>query len=140
MLSLLKKLFLVKEIKSKEGVLHFQRYRIIECSLFAIYVHYIAKSDEDKFPHSHPWNFWSLILFGGYYEALVKKYSFKKEYFKKQFLSIGYRYYDDYHQINLIKPTWTLVLCSPRNEDYTWGYLTDEGHVNFDVYRKNKNE
>lgn len=139
MFNLIKKFFLVKEIKSKEGVLHFLRYRVIECSLFSIYIHYIAKSDEDKNPHSHPWSFWSLILFGGYYETLINRHTKEKQYFKKEFLSAGHRFYDDYHQISLIKPTWTLVFCSPRNENYTWGYLTEEGHVDHITYRINKN-
>ena len=61
-------LFLVKEIKSKAGELHFRRWRFLETPWFGIYLHYIAKADEDKHPHDHPWSFVGIILWGGYEE------------------------------------------------------------------------
>ena len=139
MFNWLKNLFLVKEIKSQAGELHFQRYRIIECRLFALYLHYIAKADEDKHMHSHPWNFYSMILKGGYIEEIDNPRSF--DTVKGRFIfSIGYRFYDTYHKVvTLCRPTWTLVLTSPKKEDYTWGYLVDGKHVAFDKYRENKN-
>ncbi len=39
--------FLVKEIKSKAGELHFRRWRLLQLPFFAIYIHGIYKSDED---------------------------------------------------------------------------------------------
>lgn len=33
---------------------------------FRIFIHKIARSDDDPDPHDHPWNFLSLILKGGY--------------------------------------------------------------------------
>ncbi len=57
-------------------------------------VHLFLDDDKDE-PHSHPWNFTSLILFGGYDEYVetdnkdlaVKSYGFlsrnKKQYFQK---------------------------------------------------------
>lgn len=140
MLNLFRKLFLVKEIKSKIGELHFQRYRLLECKLGAIYIHYIAKSDEDSHQHSHPFNFYSLILKGGYDEDLTYFRSLEQESFSKRFLSIGYRFFNDYHKIKLIAPTWTLVFASPRNEDYVWGYLVDGRHIEFEKYREMKNK
>lgn len=135
------KYFLVKEIKSKTGELHFRRYRLIECSMFALYIHFINKHDEDLHYHSHPWNFWSLILKGGYEENFTSKNERENSTHIRKFLSLGFRFYDDYHKVvKLFSPTWTLVLTSPRNVNYTWGYLVNGKHVNFDEYRKNKNE
>jgi hypothetical protein len=140
MFNWIKNLFLVKEIKSKTGELHFQRYRIIECRLFALYLHYIAKADEDAHLHSHPWNFYSLILKGGYYEDIIRPDGYTSR-ITRRLLSLEYRFYDAYHKvIQLIKPTWTLVLVSPKKEGYTWGYLVDGKHVDFETYRENKNE
>jgi len=147
-------LFLAKEIKSKSGELHFQRWRIVWTPLFAIYIHYIAKSDEDKHPHNHPWNFYSFILYGGYKETLTKETSFAQYamsiIFKipcpsytttvdtfKQFSFIS-RDRLWFHKISLLKPTWTLVFTGKNYKD--WGYLVDNQHVNFEEYRKNKNE
>jgi hypothetical protein len=33
-----------------------------------IYLHHILRSDHDRSKHDHPWNFASLIVWGGYYE------------------------------------------------------------------------
>jgi hypothetical protein len=68
---IIKKLFLAKEIISKEGVLHFRRWRIIECLLFNIYIHKIYVKDNDL--HDHPWNYFSLILSGSYIEKTKDK-------------------------------------------------------------------
>jgi len=59
-----------KEIISKDGVLHFRRWKIILTPWFAIYIHAIYKADEDKHLHNHPWNFWSFVLKGSYTERL----------------------------------------------------------------------
>lgn len=47
-------IFLIKEIKSKTGDLHFRRWRIIETPWFSIYVHGIYKADEEAHLHDHP--------------------------------------------------------------------------------------
>lgn len=155
MKNLIRKLFLVKEIKSKEGVLHFQRYRFFQSKKFAIYLHFIAKSDEDKHPHNHPWNFVSIILKGGYIESLWKydtvynvsgipncHYNgyFITKYVRKLWKNfIAIRDAESYHKIELLAPTWTLVFTGPRRLD-EWGYLTESGFQNHIEYRKNKNE
>ena len=150
LLKLLRKVFLVKEIVSKKGVVHFQRYRILQFWLFSIYVHYIAKSDEDKCPHSHPWNFVSFILSGGYFEYFWENSLFrtlindsntphiktqKNTYLRFSFIC---RKYDDFHKIELLAPTWTLVFTGRRVND-NWGYLTETGFKNHIEYRKEKN-
>src|SRR5487761_2675657 len=59
---------LVKEIVSKEGVVHFRRYRLLTTPWFNVYVHNILASDEDNDPHDHPWGFAALMLWGSYLE------------------------------------------------------------------------
>lgn len=68
MKDLFRKLFLIKEIKSKLGILHFQRWRIVQTPWFSIYIHRIFREDEDQHCHSHPWSFVSFILNGSYTE------------------------------------------------------------------------
>ena len=58
----------VKEIRSKDGVLHFKRFAIIETSIFAVYIHKIYEADKDPYMHSHPWNFFGIVLKGSYTE------------------------------------------------------------------------
>lgn len=59
----------VKEIRSKEGELYFERYAIFEIeNVASLYIHRIHKADKDKHLHTHPWNFASVILKGSYAE------------------------------------------------------------------------
>lgn len=147
-------LFLVKEIKSKEGEVHFRRYRLLWTPLFSIYLHNILKSDEDKHLHSHPWDYTSIILRGGYTEFLARRTNlydillsflfsscpdpFQTEINTFKPFSMVRRKKEDYHKISLLSPTWTLVWTGRRNE--SWGYLVNNEHVDHETYRKNKNE
>lgn len=149
-----RKLFLVREISSKTGELHFQRYRILETPWFNVYIHYIAKSDEDKDPHNHPWNFRTYVLSGGYLESLYLQFYMSEHKDKRHKRVLYNRYWhlpfcntnpfqsrtNEYHRIKLIKPTWTLVITGPRiNEN--WGYLLENDTVlDFKEYRKEKNK
>jgi hypothetical protein len=152
-----RKLFLIREIFSKEGVLHFQRWRLLSTRWGSLFVHYIARSDEDKHMHDHPWDFWSLILSGGYYETSQRSpWSIAPARIADYMDGIakivdgrlitkcapGYlvmREARDFHQITLIKPTWTLVWVGPRIHE-PWGYLTEEGWMNHVEYRNKKQQ
>lgn len=123
---------LVKEIRSKTGELHFCRWRIIETRWFNIYIHLIAKADEDKHEHSHPWNFISITLLGGYEETnTTYKPSYHtggarrdifKFFGKKPFISRVTR--DTFHKVTkLFEPTLTLVFTGKRYDD--WYYDID---------------
>lgn len=135
---LIRKLFLVKEIISQEGELHFQRYRLLATPWFNLYLHRISKSDEDKHSHDHPWNFWSWILWGSYREV----YSLPPSH-----LAVHYATYRpgqvarhaalDAHSITLLTPVvWTLVLTTGRSR--VWGYQTKQGWIDFKSYRSLK--
>lgn len=127
---------LVKEIRSKSGELHFCRWRILESPWLNIYIHLIAKSDEDKHPHNHPWSFWSITLLGKYNELISTK--FGKSWFGPKSI-VSFKNKNIYHKVYLIEPTLSLVITGPRNKD-KWGYLLDNYvHVDFDEYRNMKN-
>lgn len=124
---------LVKEIKSKEGVLHFQRWRIMETPLFNIYVHKIHKADEDRHLHNHPWNFAVLCIGGSYIEeANTKGFVFVKPW------NFRYRGHRAYHKIlKIVKgPVITLVLTVGRKK--LWGYNVDGVFVDHETYRNQK--
>lgn len=130
-------LFLAKEIKSKEGVLHFQRWRILWTPYFAIYIHKLYKSDEDDHMHSHPWAFRTFILAGAYDEEhrlLRNNYKYGRSTYTA--LDTIARTKDDYHKITLIKPTITLVFTGKNSGD--WGYYCGHGYMDFKTYRRDK--
>jgi len=137
---LFNKLFLTKEIRSQEGELHFLRYRLFSCPWLRLYIHKICKSDEDIHLHSHPWNFYSFILKGGYRQeywehAKENRTSFIR--FKRFDLIQMNR--NDFHKITLDQsPTWTFVIAYGKRD--TWGYLTSSlGLVDHKFYRELKN-
>lgn len=136
----IRKFFLVKEIVSKYGQIHFRRFRLLQTPWFAIYIHQILKSDEDQDMHDHPWNFTSVILEGSYMEACK---------IAPDFDSIHYRTYysgdviehkaEDAHKLTLkSQEVWTLVLVSGRTR--YWGYQTPAGWIGHEEYRQLKNE
>lgn len=137
MRKLFRHLFLVKEIISREGVLHFQRWRLLQTPWFGVYIHYIAESDKDKHPHSHPWDFITLILKGGYWESLTIGPYDTWEILRKPF-SFAKRNHNQFHKISLLEPTWSLVFVGQHK--YEWGYLTENGVIPNEEYRKLKHE
>lgn len=56
-----------------DGVLHMRRWVAEIESLGSVRLHFIAKEDEDIYPHDHPFNFYSLILAGWYREERYNK-------------------------------------------------------------------
>lgn len=139
MLEKIMKYRLVKEIVSRQGVVHFRRYKIMETPWFALYIHQICQSDMDQDPHDHPWDFESLILKGAYTEVYLDPECPEE--------SISCSYYrgdvvkhksTDAHKITLLTDeVWTLVYTTGNRRD--WGYLTAKGWVDHITYRKQKN-
>ena len=126
---------LIKEIKSKEGELHFQRWSIFSSKKFSIYIHKIYKHDEDKFVHSHPWNLWTIILQGSYDEKLMLKEG-KFKTVKRRFLHFAFRSREAFHKIEKVhEPVISLALVFGKR--YSWGYwIKDHGIVSNEDYRK----
>ena len=133
---LFRKLFLRSEIISKTGVLHFQRWRLIETPWFRCYIHYIFESDKDLHLHSHPWDFWSFVLSGGYVEELLGGEMNIVRRFKWNHHAAS-----DYHRLTLTqKPTISLFFATGKRQ--VWGYFVPEmgGLVDDATYRRLKNE
>jgi len=136
----LRRIFLVKEIVSKYGQVHFRRYRLIQTPWFAVYIHQILRSDEDLDPHDHPWNFSSVILEGAYRERVWYPPNFDKiNYYDHYTGDVIEHKAEDAHKITLIsQEVWTLVFTSGR-ERY-WGYQTPIGWIGHKEYRQLKSE
>lgn len=128
------KLFeIVKDIYSKERILHFRRWALFETKWASVYLHKICESDKDAHCHDHPWPFLSLILSGGYVEETPSG-TFKL--FRSWTLNV--KKATDFHKITLVKkPTWTLVITGKRCRN--WGYLVDDRFIDATTYRQMKN-
>lgn len=125
----------IKEITSKDGVLHFKRWNILSTRFFSIYLHGIYMPDDDKHLHSHPWIFISLVLFGSYTEELD---GFGLN--KRRPGNIAFRRAEQYHKIHTLhsKKVYTLNLMWGRQE--TWGYKVDGKFVDHVTYRQLKRD
>lgn len=136
---ILNKLFLVKEIRSKEGELHFLRYRLFSCPWLRLYIHKICMSDEDAHLHTHPWNFISFILKGGYLQRVMAKPNDLFEHVIQRATQFSFVHMNRYegHQLILVKPTWTFVIAYGSHGP--WGYLTKDGFIDHKRYRELKN-
>lgn len=137
---------LIREIRSKAGELHFKRWRVIETPWFNIYIHYIAKSDEDEHLHEHPWNFRTFVLKGGYKHRVIRPVAdmahFRNIYHEETetvlpFHSVNMRWMD-LHKVELFAPTWSLVFTGPRIND-GWCYYVDGKLIHHTEYRRLKN-
>jgi hypothetical protein len=146
-----KKLFLVREIISRAGVVHFRRYRFLETPWLRVYLHQILESDKDGDLHDHPWSFFSLILKGHYEEKLATSSGVRIQngvlspiYSGDTTLnqctpgSFNHRRANQPHCLNQVfAPTWTLVLAYGKRRE--WGYQTPYGWIDNKTYRKIKN-
>ena len=125
---------LIKEIKSKTGEIHFRRYLLFSTPWFHCYLHRIYKADQDLHLHNHPWNFWGMVLWGGYLEKTSEGIK------TRGFLSCGGGNRKYFHKIEemITSPTTTLFFVGKKT--YPWGYKTSEGIIEQSVYRERKNQ
>ena len=122
---------LVKEIKSKEGIVHFQRYELLKTPWFICYLHKIYERDKDLHLHNHPWKFLGIIIKGSYIEQRPDKEKIKS------FGSLGWGDQRYFHKIKqVINPTISLFFVSIKTNE--WGYQTEKGFIDHKTYRSNK--
>lgn len=123
---------LVKEIRSRQGELHFRRYRLLELPFLRVYIHNICKADEDAHQHTHPWNFLTFIITGGYEEQSGDKV--------RRFYPgcIGVKTCSESHKVvKLFGNTWTFVVAWGKRRD--WGYrLSNKMIAQHKAYREMK--
>jgi hypothetical protein len=125
---------LIKEIRSKEGKLHFRRWEILKTRWFSIYIHGIYEADQDKHLHNHPWDYKSIVLKGSYIEETLTGNNVMRP------LKMVTRDGKDYHKIKELKSksVYTLFIVSPVKR--IWGYLVDGSWMNHEEYREKKNK
>jgi hypothetical protein len=104
------------------------RLILIRCWLFRLYIHIFVDSD-DECQHDHPWDFISLILWGGYWEVDKNK---KKKWHGPG--SVLFRRASWQHQVIIPKGkrAYTIVFCTTKYRD--WGFFTPSGWIHFRRY------
>lgn len=129
--------------------LYLRRFFIFRNPFFRVYLHKIVRSDEDRDPHDHPWDFTTIPLRGKYiderwipvpddgwlsssiqvsrlpYSIVPEEVKTFKAYRRKA---------EHTHRVQLIegKPVWTLVVIGkPRRK---WGFHTEGGWVPWQQY------
>jgi hypothetical protein len=104
------------------------RRQLLQTPLFGIYVHVMRREDADRYPHDHPWNFWSLILRGGYEEMrypdaarrrCLRMFVLSHTRWRLHRLRVG-----DAHRVISVQPgTVTLVIVGRHRQ--VWGFYPD---------------
>ena len=126
---------IVRYYSEKEKV-HFSKYApylirwtLFSCKYFSLKLHHTLISDEADL-HDHPWNYLTLILWGGYWEETLfdadsKSISTKMKFYRP--LSLLFRRGDEPHRLMLQpgKTCWTLVFTSRKWRD--WGFINKKG-------------
>lgn len=87
-----------------------------------VYLHHILRSDDDRDPHDHPWDYTTAILANGYRESVFFP---RTPYGYAHTMTVGdfRRYYARHtHKLELLdgRDTWTLVIAGPTIR--RWGF------------------
>lgn len=118
------------------------RYFLLQTRWFAVYLHHLHASDEDRALHDHPWSFVTFLLSGGYWEhtparprdrVSSKLVDVVTCHWHRRF-SILWRPAEYKHRLELARPTWTLVLRFARRRQ--WGFWTTDGWIDWVSYGK----
>lgn len=132
---------LVREIKDQAGNLVFRRWALLTTRWFSVYLHgmYDKRGDRDAHCHDHPWSFWGIVLWGGYFQV-----THDTKTYKHRRLGLGSLFHmpaaGRYHRILSLNrdKSFSLVFASARKR--LWGYWTPDGWMESKLYRARKNE
>ena len=100
------------------GSLYMKRWRWFSNDGIGVRVHNIRRSDSDRELHDHPFDFTSIILWGGYWET--RDDGSRTCYGPG---SVVHRRAEMLHRLELPGPAWTLVFRGPYRRE--WGFVRD---------------
>lgn len=122
--------------KSNSEFVYLRRLRVIQTPWFAFYIHWIKEPDLDRYPHDHPWNFFSFVLRGFYSENLYVDLSGDVSDSKvHKTFSLHHMSMDIAHKITSVSENLvTLVFTGKRKR--TWYFWTENGFVEWTAIDK----
>jgi len=129
------KLLARRTIHDFDGQPYLRRWTLVETPWFKLMLHHILRSDADRELHDHPYDFTSLILWGGYLEHLEPPAGSELNVFRWREVGTLVRHQaEDLHRIELPAgcTAWTLVFCGRRRR--TWGFKTKFGWMPWERY------
>ena len=110
---------------------------------YNVFLHKFLKSDPDDV-HDHPWNYFTIILKGGYWEwipvfdSLGVKFNEYKVWRGPGSFRFGKS--TNYHRIEL-EPgvvAWTLFFVGPKKRE--WGFLVNNKWIHYEKYLDEKKD
>ena len=136
----------VREIWDRHDNLYFRRTLLLKTPWFAVCRHEFFQRpddpiyDKDGVLHNHPQEFWTYVLEGGYEEFRMDSIgSDVKEYYRRAGFK-GFVDKDCFHRINSIFENkgrkYCKTLTVAKLERRAWGFLTDEGVISNEEFRK----
>jgi hypothetical protein len=132
---------LIREIKDRTGKTVFKRWLLLRTPWFSIFIHgmYDRRGDQDAHCHDHPWNFWSLILWGGYFEVVHD--TVNHHYGVRHPGSVQYMPARGiYHRVIELNRSRSYSLVVASRETVPWGYWTQDGWIENQQYRQLKRD
>lgn len=94
---------------------YLHRWTLLRSRWLGVFLHRFVRSAVAVY-HDHPWDFWSLILKGGYVERRPQRTPNVRRP-----LSIAFRRAEDLHYVKLLGAScWTLVVRFRRRRE--WGF------------------
>jgi hypothetical protein len=102
----------------------------------SIRLHQWLRSDDERAAHDHPSDFLTLVLFGGYVDALEHADG-SQSYDRLAVAAVRYRRAEHRHRVVLThSPTWTLLYFAPARRD--WGFYKRRAIGGFRFLRQHK--
>lgn len=97
-----------------------------------IFLHHILRSDDDREPHTHPWKFLSLILWGSYRERILNHWRrvadrpYEPIYYTRVATpgTLLNNSAEHTHRVEIIRPVWSLVFVHGAEQE--WGFWTQD--------------
>lgn len=114
---------------------------IIQTPFGTLRVHHILRSDEARAMHDHPWDFWTLLVSGGYYEVTPHPQGLEVRGLHTDESkpvevtrwwprwSLRHVRAEQLHRLILVEPVWTVVVSGPKRR--AWGFMTSAGWLHW---------
>lgn len=109
------------------------RITLFKCPYFSVKIHKALMSDP-AIPHDHPWNYYSLILWGGYWEETTLPNYEEGHYVQKIWYGPGkllIRKGDKLHRLVIPEKKYSISLILTSKKWRDWGFWDFyEGWIN----------
>jgi len=117
--------------------------RLLQALDIAVRIHVILRSDNDRHPHSHPWNYVSVVLRGGYFEHTYDEQG--KPINSKWYGpgSVLYRRASSLHRLWLPDGESATTLFITGRWLQVWGFMTSDGlikHSDYSAWRADRKD